>query len=50
MKASLQISIYLKKINLFVVMIGADSKIIANVNNLVRNNKGGISLHLFFGL
>jgi hypothetical protein len=29
-------------------MIGADSKIIANVNNLARNNKGGISLHFFF--
>jgi hypothetical protein len=41
MKASLQISIYLKKINLFVVMIGADSKIIAKVIYLVKNNKRG---------
>ncbi len=32
------------------VMNGVDSKIIANVNNLVKNNKGGISLHLFFGV
>jgi hypothetical protein len=30
------------------VINGADSKIMANVNNLVRN-KGGISLQLFFG-